>query len=44
MSSTTHAEVAAIVDSASLLFDTHPHFGAPGASIELHEIMSMPGK
>ena len=32
------------IDSAKRLFDTHPHFGAPGASIELHEIMSMPGK
>lgn len=32
------------MDAAKLLFDTHPHFGAPGASIELHEIMSMPAQ
>ena len=31
------------LDAASRLFDAHPHFGAPGASIELLEIMSMPG-
>jgi YCII-related domain len=32
------------LDSAKQLFDSHPHFGAPGASIELLEIQSMPGK
>jgi hypothetical protein len=32
------------LDSARRLFDAHPHFGAPGASIELLEILSMPGK
>jgi hypothetical protein len=32
------------LDSAKRLFDAHPHFGAPGASIELLEIMSMPGR
>ena len=32
------------LDSAQRLFDAHPHFGAPGASIELLEIMSMPGQ
>jgi hypothetical protein len=32
------------LDSAKRLVDGHPHFGAPGASIELFEMMSMPGK
>jgi hypothetical protein len=30
-------------EAARRLFDGHPHFGAPGASIELLEVMSMPG-
>jgi len=30
-------------EAAVRLFDGHPHFGAPGASIELLEVMSMPG-
>lgn len=28
---------------AQKMFEGHPHFGAPGASIELLEVMSMPG-
>lgn len=31
------------MEAALRLFDTHPHFGAPGASIDLHEVMPMPG-
>jgi hypothetical protein len=31
------------VDAAKRMFEGHPHFGAPGASIELLELMSMPG-
>lgn len=34
---------AASLDSAKKLFDGHPHFQAPGASIELLEQVSMPG-
>jgi hypothetical protein len=32
------------LDSAKRLFDAHPHFGTPGASIELLELMPMPGR
>jgi hypothetical protein len=31
------------LDAAKRMFDGHPHFGAPGASIEVLELMSMPG-
>ena len=31
------------LDAAKRMFEAHPHFGAPGASIELLELMSMPG-
>ena len=31
------------LDAARRLFDAHPHLGAPGASIELLELLSMPG-
>ena len=31
------------IDAAKKLFDAHPHFKAPGASIELLEMMTMPG-
>jgi hypothetical protein len=31
-------------EAARRLFDGHPHLGAPGASIELIEVMSMPGR
>lgn len=31
------------LDAAKRMFEGHPHFGAPGASIELLELMSMPG-
>jgi hypothetical protein len=31
------------LDAAKRLLDEHPHFGAPGASIELLEILPMPG-
>jgi hypothetical protein len=31
------------LDAAKGLFVGHPHLGAPGASIELLELMSMPG-
>ena len=31
------------LDAAKRLFDGHPHFEAPGASIELLELMSIPG-
>jgi hypothetical protein len=31
------------IDAARSLFDGHPHFAAPNASIELLEVMSMPG-
>jgi len=31
------------LEAARGLFDGHPHLGAPGASIELLEVMSMPG-
>jgi len=31
------------VDTAKKLFDGHPHFAAPNASIELLEILAMPG-
>jgi hypothetical protein len=32
------------LDAAKNMFEAHPHFGAPGASIELLELLSMPGK
>jgi hypothetical protein len=35
-------EAASIGDLESLL-DGHPHFGAPDARIEVHEILTMPG-
>ncbi|MEI9949977.1 MAG: YciI family protein [Pseudomonadota bacterium] len=31
------------VDAAKKIFDGHPHFEAPGNSIELLELLSMPG-
>jgi len=31
------------LDSAKKIFDAHPHFEAPGNSIELLELLSMPG-
>lgn len=31
------------VDAAKKIFDAHPHFEAPGSSIELLELLSMPG-
>ena len=31
------------LDAAKRMFEGHPHFGAPGASIEILEVMSMPG-
>ena len=31
------------IAAAKKLFDSHPHFKAPGASIELLEMMSVPG-
>ena len=34
---------AASIDAAQKLLDAHPHFGAPAATIELIEIMPMPG-
>jgi hypothetical protein len=35
---------AASVEAARQLFDGHPHFMAPNASIELLELLPMPGK
>ena len=32
------------LDAAKRMFDGHPHFGSPGAAIELLELLSMPGK
>ena len=32
------------LDSAKKLFDGHPHFELPGASIQVVEIMPTPGK
>ena len=31
------------IDEASSLLEDHPHFHAPGASIEVHEMLPMPG-
>lgn len=31
------------LDAAKKVFDGHPHFEAPGASIELLEVVSIPG-
>lgn len=30
-------------DAAKRMFDAHPHFDVPGASIEILELLSMPG-
>jgi hypothetical protein len=32
------------LDKAKRIFDAHPHFEMPGASIEILELMSKPGK
>ena len=32
------------IDAAKRMFEAHPHFEAPGASIELLELMPTPGK
>lgn len=34
---------AASLDAAKRLFDGHPHFEAPGGSIEIFEMLAMPG-
>jgi hypothetical protein len=31
-------------ESAAQLFEGHPHFGIPGASIDVMEVMPIPGK
>jgi hypothetical protein len=31
------------IDALAKVLEGHPHFHAPGASIEVHEIMGMPG-
>ena len=34
---------AASLDAVAKVLEGHPHFHAPGATIEVHEVMGMPG-